>query len=202
MTIAAFMAEFGLDTARYVTQTGRLVSRGVTSTGAGSHAHPVHGQVTAVPNHTFHGGVEDEDPAEPPWWLTDPDEVAWHVDAVHAAFPGFAYRPGTDTRRPAFRGTIDTGRGQFTVTVLLRTDKGLPAVIPDNRLLGRQHGRYWVPAEHLFTNGNLCIADSDEDWDPDTHTAADAIALSAHWFAVYTVWRVVHRWTTPGQHVA
>lgn len=59
-SMPALLSHFGINTARFVTDTGEVVFDGVTKVGSGF-AHTVHGAVTPVAKHTFHGGMEEPD---------------------------------------------------------------------------------------------------------------------------------------------
>lgn len=195
----ALLSHFGLQHSRYITTSGEVIFDGVAATPSGTFAHATHGSVTPVANHTFHGGDEPEDAQEQfeIWW-DDPDQVQRHVRAMEAAFPGFLLVPAEADLSPAWIGRVNTGRGSFTIAVVPRRDRGLPAIVPTKGLrLGAQAGRHWVPSPHLYTNGNLCIADRD-DWNPAEHTVATATAWAAHWFAAYTEWRITRRWPIEG----
>jgi hypothetical protein len=199
MSMPALLSHFGINTARYVTTTGEVIFDGVTKA-AGGFAHAVHGAVTPVAKHTFHGG-EDE-PADPPdataWW-DDGDQIDPHIQAMKKAFPTFVYLPAGDDVGPCWCGIIDTGRGKFEVGIFPRRDQGLPRVVVFNRRLGVPAGRRWQNSPHLYLNGNLCVADR-EDWDPAEHTAATVTAWAAHWLAAYTEWRMSRRWPVEGVH--
>ncbi len=98
----------------------------------------------------------------------------------------------------AWVGEIDTGRGRFLVLVLPQLDHSLPSVkvIRPGRL-GRPEGRRWRRSRHLYDSDALCIADR-EDWKPQIHDTAVAVAWAAHWLACYTEWRMSGRWPTEG----
>lgn len=202
MSLKNVLAKFGIKNMRYVTTTGLIVFDGVLQT-ANGYSHTTHGHVTRVANGRFHGGSEPEDVDDDRWWLVDTTELQRHVDAMAEAFPAFSYIRGDEKSPPAFGGTIDTGRGKFDVLVLLRRDRGLPFVVVPNVRLGKQRGRRWIRAPHLYDSDALCIAAQD-DWDSGEHTTATAVAWAAHWLANYTLWFISsnNRWPTEGQEVA
>ena len=174
MSLPTLLSHFGIDRKRYVTASGIVVFDGVASTPDGSHTHPVYGAVTPVQTHTFHGDMPEPSDAPPGpnnWWNNAVD-IDRNIEAMKQAFPGFTYLPPDDETSPCWFGEIDTGRGRYTIGVILRRDKGLPFVtLLNGRRLGVNAGRRWIPSPHLYLNGNLCIA-SPDDWDFDRHTAA------------------------------
>lgn len=198
MTIAALLRHHGVRTPRFVTVAGQIVFDGVAASASGP-VHSTFGPVTPVTPHRFHGGDEAEDVLQPSpseWW-DDDATIGRHVEAMKTSFPGFLYlEPGEDSC-PAWGGFIDTGRGKFEVLIVLRRDRGLPRVIVMNHRMGVNAGRRWQKPPHLFTNGNLCVAD-DSDWNPDQHTAATVTAWAAHWLAAYSEWRFSRRWPVEG----
>ena len=200
MSMPALLSHFGINAARYVTSTGEVVFDGVAKVGSGF-THAVHGAVTPVAKHTFHGGDEEPDDGHdgPAAWWDDEDEINRHVEAMEKAFPAFTYLADDDGSGPFWGGVIDTGRGRFEIGIFPRLDQGLPRIVVFNRRLGAQAGRHWRPAPHLYINGNLCVADRD-DWDPAEHTVATATAWAAHWLAAYTEWRMSRRWPVEGVH--
>ena len=206
MTIAALLGHFGISVPRYVTLDGQIVFDGVSATGRGGYPHATHGSVTPVNNHTFHGGDEELDggPANTlPWW-DDEAQIARHVEAMEKCFPRFTYLPADGDLGPCWVGEINTGRGRFEIGVVLRSDQGLPFVrVIGGPRLGVNAGRSWRPSPHLYLNGNLCVAGSD-DWDANEHTAATVTAWAAHWLAAFTEWRITRRWPVEGvrSHVA
>lgn len=221
MSISNLLGHFGIHVPRYITLDGQMIRDGVTTTATGALHHPSHGPVTAVTPHTFHAGVEAADrddastlttaagvtgtttPTTPARWFDDPAEVDRHDTAVRAVLPGFALNPaGTanTTTPPSWSGVINTGRGRFAVAIHSRTDGGLPRIEPTQpRRLGKYRAGRWVPAPHIFTNQNLCIAGED-DWNPDEHTIAVAALWTAHWYAAYTEWFMTDRWPQDGYH--
>lgn len=200
MTIATLLGHFGIHVPRYVTMDGQIVFDGVTATGGGGFTHTTHGSVTPVANHTFHGGEDEPDdvPDGPTNWWDSKQEMARHIEAMEKFFPKFAYIPAGDDLSPCWIGDIDTGRGKFTVGIVLRRDKGLPTVkVLGGPRLGVNAGRQWKPSPHLYLNGNLCVADRN-DWNPDEHTVATVTAWAAHWLAAFTEWRITRRWPVEG----
>ncbi len=199
MTIAQLLSANGAQVPRYITVNGRTVFGNVTSTPGGL-VHPDHGPVTRVANHTFHGGEDPVDTGDQPWWRDD-DGIVRHIHAMEKAFPGFVYVHSEDNP-PSWVGTIDTGRGVFTIGVLLRRDEGLPSifVISKQRLGVDVNGRF-RRAPHLYDSGHLCVADQ-SDWDAVEHTAATATAWAAHWLAAFTEWRFTQKWPVDGVHGA
>lgn len=191
MTLPSLLRRVGIDVPRGISVDGRVL------TGRAATAAVVAGTATSVAPHLFHGGDDPvPDPASSPWWDRPAARDA-DVAAVAAAFPGFRL-DDTDGRH-VFTGTIDTGRGRFTVSVVADPAGGLPRIVPVlPRALGRHEGRRgFRPAEHLYVSGNLCVAD-EGDWDREAHTSATAIAWAAHWYAAYTDWRLGGRWPTDG----
>lgn len=198
MTIAALLRHHGIRTPRFVTVAGQVVFDDVVSPPSGP-VHAAHGPVTAVSPHRFHGGEETEDelaPSDAEWW-DDEAAIGRHVDAMKKSFPGFVYLPADGESCPTWGGVIDTGRGKFEVLIMLRRNQRLPRAAVINHNLGASAGRRWQKPPHLFTSGNLCVAD-EGDWDPDEHTAATATAWAAHWLAAYSEWRFTRRWPVEG----
>lgn len=198
MSMPALLSHFGINTARFVSQTGEIVFDGVMKTVNGF-THGTLGVVTPVAKHTFHGGEDEPDdiPAGPAVWWDDETQLARHIEAMETSFPDFVYVAPDDDSGPCWGGTIDTGRGKFEVGILPRRDQALPRVVVFNRRLGAQAGRKWQDSPHLYLNGNLCIADRN-DWNPAEHTAATVTAWAAHWLAAYTEWRMSRRWPVEG----
>lgn len=201
MTIAALLSHFGIGTRRYVTADGLILFDGVSGSSASGYNHSQFGAVTPVPAHTFHGDQPEPDDAQngdgSPWWL-ESSEMGRHVDAVKAAFPRFTKLDSEDSAPPVWVGKINTGRGEFTVGIIVREDRGLPFVrVLKGPKLGIPTSGRWIHSPHLYLNGTLCIADQ-SDWDPDTHTVATAIAWTAHWLAAFTEWRFTHKWPVAG----
>lgn len=201
MTMPALLSRYGMNDVRFVTANGQIIFDGVTRAADGAFTHPTHGTVTAVAKHTFHGGVAQSDAGaddEQPWWH-DEAAIGRHVAAMREAFPQFTYVPASDGGTPCWWGELDTGRGRFTVAVLLRRDRGLPFISVLGRRLGAQSGRRWDRPPHVYLSGDICVASSDE-WLPDDHTAATATAWAAHWLAAYTEWRFRRQWPAEGVH--
>jgi hypothetical protein len=117
--------------------------------------------------------------------------------AVAVALPNF--RLDDSDGAYTWHGIIDTGRGCFRIRVEGESERGMPMIVPIRpRALGRNEGqRGFRKSEHLYRNGNLCVADV-VDWDPRAHTTATAIAWGAHWLAAYTDWRLGGPWPTEG----
>mgnify|MGYP001182261651 FL=1 len=190
MTIPTLLRHIGVTVPRYVTVAGQIVTDPQVS--------PTSFPPMAVQPHRFHGG---DDPAPPrecyagAWWNVDPDARAADEAAMQLHFPGFVQFG--DSADLAYGGVIDTGRGRFEILVLPHVDKSLPTVVPCRNNLGRQTGRRIQQPDHVYLNGNLCVA-STTDWLPDRHTTATAVGWAAHWFAAYTEWRMSGRWPTEG----
>lgn len=200
MTIAALVGHFAATKPRYVTVNGQIVFDEITAGNTGGYMHPIHGPVTPVQKHTFHGGVEEAVEAadhEACWW-TKPELIQRHIDEMAQAFPGFTYLSPEPDSVPTWIGQIDTGRGKFPIGIALRSDQGLPRIFLLSKIkLGASAGRRWVRSPHLYDNGNLCVADAAE-WDSEIHTAATATAWAAHWLAAYTEWRITRKWPVTG----
>jgi hypothetical protein len=197
--MTSLLARFGMHSERFVTTDGRIVFSGVSATPSGAQVHDRFGHVTQVPSHTFHGGIaEPNDPDPEVVWWEDEVELARHTDAMALAFPAFTFMPAQDGMNPCWIGQIDTGRGAFSVAIIVRRDNGLPAArVLGGARLGAYEGRRWVNSPHLYLNGNLCIAAQD-DWKAHEHTAATATLWAAHWLAAFTEWRISHRWPVDG----
>lgn len=198
MTIAELLHHHGVHVPRFVSVNGRIVFDGVSQTPVGF-THKSLGAVTPVANHTFHGGTAEahDEPKTPAYWWEDADVVTRHVTAMGAAFPEFTYLPAASNTGPYWGGEIDTGRGKFNLMVFTRRDAGLPRIMVHGVRLGVNAGKRWIPSPHLYTNGNLCVAD-EADWQPGRHTAATATCWAAHWLAAYTEWRFTRRWPVDG----
>lgn len=198
MSIASLLHHHGVEAPRYVTVNGQIVFDDVQQTSAGF-VHEALGTVTPVANHTFHGGEEAKDassPSDTPWWDHDA-KLQRHLAAMNQRFPKFVYLPAAEELGPCWGGEIDTGRGTFKVIIMTRRDEGLPRVAVVGPKLGVASGGRWVPAPHLYINGNLCVAD-DAEWDPAEHTVATVVAWAAHWLAAYTEWRMRRQWPVEG----
>jgi hypothetical protein len=198
MSIAALLRHHGVDVPRYVTVNGRVVFDDVHSTPTGF-THSTFGSVMPVANHTFHGGDEAPDKVtnnQPAWW-DDKARLQRHLSAMERAFPGFFYVTTDDGGGPCWGGNLNTGRGNFKVIIMTRRDEGLPRAAVIGPKLGANAGRRWIPAPHLYLNGNLCVADESE-WNPATHTVATVTAWTAHWLAAYTEWRMTRKWPVEG----
>jgi len=191
MSMAGLLAKFGHDAGRWVGPTGR-VTIGSGAGGAGG---------LRVAPHTFHGGEDPRgdiaDDSEAPWWLSD-GAMTHEREVMAQAFPSFLEVPGDDANPPAWFGSIDTGRGVFQLMLVHRNDHGLPSVVPLRiTRRGKPRGRGWANAPHLYTSGNLCVADT-ADWAPDRMTIADVVAWAAHWHACYVEWLATDRWPADG----
>lgn len=197
MTIAALLRHHGINVPRWVTVDGQIIFDDVTTSSSTS-IHPTYGAVTPVSNHTFHGGEDEptDDASNSPWWEND-DQLTRHRSAMESAFPTWSYVPASDDRGPSWVGPLDTGRGKFWVAIWTRHDQGLPRVAVLGPKLGVNAGRRWIPAPHLYLNGSLCVASTD-DWQPAEHTVATVVTWAAHWLAAYTEWRMTRRWPVEG----
>ena len=136
MTLPALVSKMSGMTARFVTIEGRVIGgAGVSPAADGSHRHGDWGRVTPIRPHANHGGVAQQDAAVQPWWGLNgamSDEEA----NMAACFPTFSQT--VIDGRPAWAGEINTGRGRFGITVVHRTDHGLPRVVPDRPALFRR----------------------------------------------------------------
>lgn len=199
MSMPALLSHFGINTARFVTAAGEIVFDGVSTT-ANGFSHATHGLVTPVATHTFHGGEKEpyDRTCGPAAGWEEGEQLNRHVEAMKRAFPNFGFVPPSDDLAPCWIGEINTGRGRFTIAIILRRGRGLPSVcVVDGPPLGVNAGRKWVPSPHLYLDGSLCVADRG-DWNPDEHTAATVAAWAAHWLAAYTEWRMSRRWPVEG----
>ncbi len=192
MTIANILRLNGIDVERTVSPTGRIVFQGERGAVAGAPLKP----------HTFHDGEAPEDGDDGAragrWWQQD-GALEREAAAMSRHFPGFVSAGGDQSLPPAWRGTIDTGRGKFDVIVQHRVDHGLPVVIPiAPRSFTRSDAfRRRRLAPHLYTNGNLCVA-AEDDWNPAEDTAATVTAWAAHWYAMYVEWLFTGEWPADG----
>ena len=186
MTIQQLLRHHGFNCARRVLPSGRLTFDVPTASGS-----PLG---LAVTTHTFHGGSESIDDVEKaPWWLA-PNALERDRAAMAEYFPTFSEVARDADRPPAWFGSIDTKFGGFNVGIVHRFDHGLPAVIPINpEARGRRRGRQYIRAPHTYTNGNLCIAATD-DWEPARDTVATVVAWTAHWHAFYVEWLFTGKW--------
>ncbi|MFF5485691.1 hypothetical protein [Streptomyces virginiae] len=189
MTIATLLRHVGIDVPRYVTVSGEVV--------LDPPANPT--AYTSVAPHRFHGGDDpapSRDDRSLAWWVTDLAAKEADKAAMALAFPSFhCFDEGEDY---AYGGVLNTGRGQFRITVLPQVDRTLPSVYPAAGVrLGRPAGRRFINSPHLYLSGALCVAGVD-DWHPERHTTATAVAWAAHWFCAYTEWRIAGRWPTDG----
>lgn len=191
MTLATLLGHVGIEVPRYVEVGGQVVldpTRASSSTPA-----PM-----AIAPHRFHDG---EDPAPErighasAWWNTDAVARAADEDAMATYFPNFL-QFGEDGDY-AYGGVLNTGRGRFKILVVPHADRSLPSIIPLHGGLGRQTGRRLQRPPHVYTSGNLCVADT-RDWKSEVHTTATAVGWAAHWFAAFTEWRFTGRWPTEG----
>jgi hypothetical protein len=193
MTITSLLRHVGINVPRFVTVDGAIVfDRPKPTLTTVSTA-------TALQPHRFHGG-EDPSPQREDytsaWWNTDNDARERDIEAMKTSFPGFEVIDSNGDL--AYGGIIDTGRGRFPLLLMPQVDGSLPTAVTKSSVrLGRQEGRYWRKAPHLYLSGALCIADS-RDWHPGDHTTATAGAWAAHWFAAYTEWRMSGVWPTDG----
>lgn len=197
MTLPALVSKMSGMIPRFVTIEGRVITAaGVTPTADGSHHHGHWGHVTAVRPHTNHGGAAQTDADVRPWWGLDGALIDEEVNMA-ACFPSFVRT--VVEGRPAWAGLINTGRGTFGITVVHRTDHGLPRVVPDRpALFRRPEGRRFRRSPHLFDNGDLCVA-READWHAEDHDATVVIAWAAHWLATFTTWRITGRgWPCEG----
>ena len=211
MTIATLLEHVGVHVPRYVTVGGQVVLDGTTTVPSTAPAMP-------ISPHRFHGGDDPapsrsngDDPApsrsngdDPApsrsnyadaWWNVDDEARSFDEDQMRTYFPGFVQF--TDGGDYAYAGVIDTGRGRFRILVMPHINRSLPSIIPMKKDLGRSAGGRFLRPPHLYTSGNLCIADVD-DWEPARHSTATAAGWAAHWFAAFTEWRIIGRWPTEG----
>ncbi len=191
MTLATLLEHVGIHVPRYVTVGGQVVLDPIPTSASAT-------APLAVEPHRFHDG---EDPAPErteyagAWWNTDAEARATDEDAMATHFPNFVQYG--DDGDYGYGGELNTGRGRFKILVVPQVDRSLPSIIPLHGGLGRQTGRRLQRPPHVYTSGNLCVADS-HDWKPDEHTTATAVAWAAHWFGAYTEWRFTGRWPTDG----
>lgn len=200
MSLTQLITRMSGRTPRFVTVSGQVISSSHVVASNGAYHHPQHGVLTPVARHTNHGGHPPNEGDHRPWWETDPDRLEQERPAMAVAFPGFI--EVEHDGRPAWRGTLNTGRGEFEVTVVHRPDHGLPHVVPSHpSLFRRKQGRRFVNSPHLYLNGNLCVAGQD-DWDADRYDATVVTAWTAHWLATFTTWRITGRaWPCDGSVV-
>ena len=190
MTIQQLLRHHGHNCARRVLPSGRLVFDSAATRLSLGAATPG----LQMSSHTFHGGDEVEDGSDgPPWWMSNSalDRDRAEMDRF---FPSFVEIPGDSSTAPAWFGTVETQAGEFKVGIVHRFDHTLPAVVPlAPKRRGRQRGRRFEAAPHLYTNGNLCVA-SVEDWDETRDSVATVVAWAAHWHAFYVEWLFTGRW--------
>ncbi len=198
MTLPSLLRHVGANIPRGVTVDGRVLTGHAAVAAVAAHV------ATSVVPHTFHGGDQPdladagapEGPYALAWWNTYPAARDADVAAVAAAFPGFRYDGAGGGHW--FEGVIDTGRGRFRVAVVGNPDGGLPHLVPvQPRGLGRHEGGGFRRPEHMYTNGNLCVA-ATADWNRGEHNTVTAIAWAAHWYGVYTDWRLGGPWPAEG----
>ena len=201
MGIPQLLSKFSPRAPRFVTIEGQIIpDGGVIATNDGFRHH-VHGWVTEVEPHHFHGGEDTRyndsgAAAADPWWTSNPDLLETERRHMADAFP--AFKENNVHGHPSWRGPINTGRGLFDVRVIHRPGHGLPdvQVIRPHRLI-RNEGRRARRSPHLYDSGNLCVA-RQEDWQGDQHDAVTVVAWTAHWLAAYTQWRMSGAWPTRG----
>jgi hypothetical protein len=197
VTLPSLLSKMSRRTSRFVTVDGIVVSTidGVERTADGF-SHPSFGLLTPVRRHENHGGSEAVDATPLPWWDQHPELLASEQLAMGRAFPSFDLVEVDG--RVGWRGELNTGRGRFEVTILHWPGRGLPQIVPTRpSLYGRRQGRRLVRSPHLFLNGNLCVARS-QDWDPTRDDATTVVAWTAHWLAAFTEWRITGRWPCSG----
>lgn len=170
----------------YVTVDGQLVRDAVAPSGR---------QNVRVEPHTNHGGtIPHPADAARPWWIEDPHRLWSEATRMRDMFPGFALT--APNGRPTWIGSVDTGRGRFTIIIEHRSDLAdLPRVeVLRPTRLERKEGRRYRRSEHLFDDDSVCYAD-DSDWRPDVgHDATTVVAWAACWLASYTHWRMTGWW--------
>lgn len=167
--------------------------------GTPSHSEPG----LALPSHTFHGGEEPASATtqDTKWW-NDPAAIQRDREAMRRYFPSFTEVPATADSPPSWQGTIDSGRGRFSILLKHRADHGLPSVVPISPTVRlRSAGRRAVKSPHLYMSGNLCVASAD-DWDADRDSMATVVAWVAHWHACYVEWFAGGQWPTEGFHAS
>lgn len=189
MSMVSLLARHGVDAPRVITATGGLSIGGSA-------------QGLQVAPHTFHGGDEPTPVAGDgvPWWH---DEAALKRERaeMNVWFPGFVELEVDGDAPPVWFGSIDTGRGIRDVVVGHRTDHSLPVVMPVKPVARRPKNGKLIQSPHLYTTGNLCVADT-ADWDPSIHTAATVVAWAAHWYACHMDWLLLGVWPSDGYSVA
>lgn len=151
-----------------------------------------------MPTHTFHGGDEPvEASGNDPWWL-EAGALDWDRAHMTRYFPGFVEISGSADLAPAWFGRIETRVGKFEIAVIHRFNRSLPKVVPikpKKRI--RRRGRRLIDAPHMYTNGHLCVAATD-DWDPARDSVATVVAWAAHWHAFYVEWLFTGVWPSEG----
>lgn len=186
MTIETALRRLGHDVRREVLPNGRLrFIAGKTFPASG----------LALQPHRFHGGDPIIDDGIVAHWSTG-DDLARDRAAMALHFPSWAEHSiaGAPT---SWAGTIDTGNGRFRVRVTHRRDRELPRVQVVSANLSKTHPRSRRSTPHLYTNGDLCVADR-ADWEAEEMTIADVVGWSAHWLACYVAWIASSKWPTDG----
>jgi hypothetical protein len=150
-----------------------------------------------VTAHTFHGGDDPSDEvgdSEARWW-DEPGLLSRDIEEMSEHFPQFRLIWPDSSTPPIWVGVIDLGLGaNYEIAIFHRMDHGLPAVRPVTpQKRGRQYGRVWVKSPHLYTSGNLCVADG-SDWNSSRDTTVTVVAWAAHWHACYQEWFFTGTW--------
>jgi hypothetical protein len=194
MTLPSLFRKVGINVPRGVTVGGAVVlgSSRIQSASAAS-------AITAMQPHRFHGG---NDPAPSrsnkasAWWIQSPDEKQRDISDMRKRFANVTI---TDTDEElAYGVSFDTGRGKYGALILPQVNKSIPSVFMTHpKRLGRNEGRNFRLAPHLYLSGALCVADA-SDWDGKGFGTSVAAAWTAHWLACYTVWRMNGVWPAEG----
>jgi hypothetical protein len=193
VTLPSLFRKVGIHVPRGVTVDGTVVlgDRQIQSVGAAT--------VTAMHPHRFHGG-EDPAPArydtDRAWWVKSPESKTNDIADMRDSFSNVIVFD--DENDLSYGVTLDTRRGKFDVLILPQVDGSLPtAVAVRPKRLGRNEGRKFRVAPHLYLSGALCIADS-SDWEGKGYKTSVAAAWTAHWLACYSAWRINGIWPTEG----
>lgn len=191
MSIKSLLQTIGTSVPRYVTVDGRIVTEYSTSL-------PL-SDLSPVAPHRFHGGATPvKAGASPPWWRND-EAKANDIADMRRAFRNLVVLDQDDDL--AYAVEFNTGRGVVRCVLLPQFDQSLPRIFPVNpKRLGRRDARarggFHLPP-HVFTNGQLCIAD-EEAWNATERSTVVAGCWTAHWLACYTEWKIFGVWPTEG----
>lgn len=136
-----------------------------------------------------------------PWYELNPARLLLEKKAMEARFPGFLLVRVEKTNRLAWRGTLQTNRGNSYEIALVYPDdfpahppKAYPITPPIE--VWKDAEQRWL--KHQYRDGEFCLYyPQDRDFTPNT-TAAKVMAIAATWLFSYESWLESGKTDWPG----